>query len=919
MSEAGDPAALQDRQIEYSFQDQFAAVFKKSLTNQFRQYKTNVCQISFPVLLLLALFLLQLLVTSIFQSTAGVYTEAVNRPSLTPGNLYIPQTGLSCQSANLEVDYKNGKFLVAEGNNRAQLGRFGGLSLSDPENAALLPSTFVEPNGVNASGFLGNISMGLTNFVAYKSEISVSRGGNVFPTICFGEPKFLYPLINYTSSKADIDNTVFNDWRKVVWVGGYDLSSINVDLNNFVFSVFYNRTLSAGRDLPLIVNIITNAIWKTAVKNLPDSKMILAGTKDFPRPRTLNDFDLISVVGPSLYIYLFHLLFPVVLQNLVFEKEFKLREIMKMMGLKTWIYWLVTYIFSYMLYLIAAGLSIAIAVAMNFRYYRVNNFLSYFLLFFFWGHVMVATAFFLSVFFTKTRTATVVGYTYILFVGLFGPNLIAQYFNSDDTPSSTIFLLSMFPPFAFYRGLLALGRGVAFGGAGITVGDIASSDYQLDSVYYFLIVEWAILMVLAVYFENVLPIGPGVKEHPLFFLPKRWHWWQKAPKELMDAGKDDGKDPDDVVAERKRTLAVAGTEKAPAITIVGLNKVFPARDGMPPKVAVRALTMGISYGECLGFLGPNGAGKSTTINMLCGYLRPTSGRATINGLDILQEVDEVHLQMGVCPQEDVLWDDLTGPEHLRFYGRLKNLRGKQLEDQVDYWLRQVNLHNDKTKFSRQYSGGMKRRLSVALALIGNPRVVLLDEPTTGLDPGSRRALWDVITNYKRHCAMMLTTHSMEEAEGLCDRLSIFVAGRLKTIGASAELKDRYGKYYKIQVTTDIEHEQQARKHLEKIAPGVELINTLAGTATYEVSRDAVKLHEVFRSLESNKQDLHIRDWGISNTTLEEVFLKITQKGAEDEAAAVVGRKGGKGCFGKKKSRNATNTTESDSDVELDEV
>lgn len=119
--------------------------------------------------------------------------------------------------------------------------------------------------------------------------------------------------------------------------------------------------------------------------------------------------------------------------------------------------------------------------------------------------------------------------------------------------------------------------------------------------------------------------------------------------------------------------------------------------------------------------------------------------------------------------------------------------------------------------------------------------------------------------------MMLTTHSMEEAEGLCDRLSIFVAGRLKTIGASAELKDRYGKYYKIQITTDLEHELAAKKHLEKIAPGVEIINTLAGTATYEVSRDAVKLHEVFRSLESRKDELKIRDWGISNTS---TFLSI---------------------------------------------
>lgn len=121
----------------------------------------------------------------------------------------------------------------------------------------------------------------------------------MFPTICFGEPKILYPLFNYTTTKDAIDSTVFNDWRKVVWVGGYDLSRINVDTKSFNFSVFYNRTLSAGRDLPLIVNIITNTIWKVAVKAFSDSKMILAGTKDFPTPRKLNEFDLISVAGRS--------------------------------------------------------------------------------------------------------------------------------------------------------------------------------------------------------------------------------------------------------------------------------------------------------------------------------------------------------------------------------------------------------------------------------------------------------------------------------------------------------------------------------------------------------------------------------------------------------------------------------------------
>lgn len=111
--------------------------------------------------------------------------------------------------------------------------------------------------------------------------------------------------------------------------------------------------------------------------------------------------------------------------------------------------------------------------------------------------------------------------------------------------------------------------------------------------------------------------------------------------------------------------------------------------------------------------------------MLSGYLRPTSGTALINGLDIRADIDTVRLQLGVCPQDNILWDDLTGPEHLYFFGRLKNLRGKELDKEVAYWLDQVNLTKAKNKFSRQYSGGMKRRLCVAIAMIGNPDVVLL--------------------------------------------------------------------------------------------------------------------------------------------------------------------------------------------------
>jgi len=263
--------------------------------------------------------------------------------------------------------------------------------------------------------------------------------------------------------------------------------------------------------------------------------------------------------------------------------------------------------------------------------------------------------------------------------------------------------------------------------------------------------------------------------------------------------------------------------------------------------------------------------------MLSGYLRPSGGTAFINGIDIKADIDAIRLQLGVCPQENVLWDDLTGPEHLYFFGRLKNLRGKKLDEAVDYWMEQVNLTNAKHKFSRQYSGGMKRRLCVAIAMIGDPAVVLLDEPTTGLDPASKQSLWEVVTRYKRSCAMMLTTHSMEEAEELCDRLGIFVGGRLATIGTAQDLKSRFGSGYRMVITTPPQNEEKARGFVQKIVPKAKLLNTLAGTQQFEVPRGGIKLSKVFQEISSNADKYGIVDWGVSNTTLEEVFLYITDK------------------------------------------
>jgi ABC-type multidrug transport system ATPase subunit len=306
--------------------------------------------------------------------------------------------------------------------------------------------------------------------------------------------------------------------------------------------------------------------------------------------------------------------------------------------------------------------------------------------------------------------------------------------------------------------------------------------------------------------DKVLPTGYGVKQHPFFFLmPSYWTGVRVTPIELKSVVPGEPED----VAEMRRALVENKHEYL--LRIEDLHKVHKGSNGVPDKVAVQSLALGVNYGECFGFLGPNGAGKSTSISIISGLYPPTSGTARINGLNIRTDIDKVHMITGVCPQDNVLWEDLTAPEHLYFFGRIKNMNGEALKNAVQANLKAVNLHNEDKKTSGQFSGGMKRRLAVACAFMGNPKVVLLDEPSTGLDPASRRQLWDLINERKKHCALLLTTHGMEEADALSDRIAIFVDGSLKCIGSSSELKRRYGKGYKVTLTSDPSRVEDAQK------------------------------------------------------------------------------------------------------------
>ncbi len=204
--------------------------------------------------------------------------------------------------------------------------------------------------------------------------------------------------------------------------------------------------------------------------------------------------------------------------------------------------------------------------------------------------------------------------------------------------------------------------------------------------------------------------------------------------------------------------------------------------------AVDNLTLEIAKGELFGLLGPNGAGKTTTINILCGLTKPTSGAANVGGFDVQKEMEKVKDLIGVCIQETAIYGYLTGEENVDLFGNLYTMNKASLKNRRAMLLERMGLADDAKRKAQKYSGGMKRRLSLILALIHDPQIAFLDEPTVALDPQSRHAVWDFIKELKKQDkTIILTTHYMEEAEELCDRVGIIDHGKLIALGTPQEL------------------------------------------------------------------------------------------------------------------------------------
>lgn len=372
-------------------------------------------------------------------------------------------------------------------------------------------------------------------------------------------------------------------------------------------------------------------------------------------------------------------------------------------------------------------------------------------------------------------------------------------------------------------------------------------------------------IILGWYFKHIMPSLYGIKYPPYFFvLPSYW-----CPKQSEESGQT-------IHESRSKADFEPNTrDQVPGVVLNSLSKKY-----VGDRYAVNNLSLTFYKNEVTAFLGENGAGKSTTMNILVGLIGSTSGTATINGLDVATKLNEVRKFIGFVPQYDILYPDLTVEEHIQFYGWLKGLSTSQIWSKADLLLKQFDLEDTKKTVATKLSGGQKRKLSVISAYMGNPEVVILDEPTSGVDPFSRRSIWDIVNLNRKNTTTILSTHYMEEADVLGDRIAIISLGELKCAGSGMYLKNRYGQGYRITVaTTNKSQDSSEVEHfMQQYIQETKLVHQSGNDKTFAIPIEIAqspKMINLLEHFEESKDKLGVSSFGISEPTLEDVFFKST--------------------------------------------
>ncbi|XP_030852679.1 phospholipid-transporting ATPase ABCA1 isoform X2 [Strongylocentrotus purpuratus] len=552
---------------------------------------------------------------------------------------------------------------------------------------------------------------------------------------------------------------------------------------------------------------------------------------------------------------------------LISERTSKAKHLQMVSGINPTVYWISNFCWDMVNYMIPAILTVTIFLAFRMTAFTSGDSLpTVILLLVLYGWAITPMTYPAAFVFQVPSTAylsmacgnmlvgiTTVLSTYILdFLGRDD-----EYLQNVNEVLKKVFLL--FPPYCLGRGLMDMASNQLMADVLSEYTDYVAPDplkwAQLGKNLFALFIEGFVFFILTLLIEY------------RFFITPR----QVTPTPTLSE-----QDDDDVQRERQRVLT--GRAMNDVIRIENLSKVYSTSRG--PMTAVDKMCVGIPKGECFGLLGVNGAGKTTTFKMLTGDTSVTSGTAHITSYSILDAMQDVNRSMGYCPQFDALDELMTGQEHLEFYARVRGVMEEEVPKVADWGIRKLGLTEYRDRSAGTYSGGNKRKLSTAIALIGNPPVIFLDEPTTGMDPKSRRFLWNCITSIvKEGRSVVLTSHSMEECEALCTRLAIMVNGKFKCLGSTQHLKNKFGDGYTLTIRLGGEVPQTAAliDFMEVEFPSANLREQHFNMLEFQLSSSDTILSKVFQYLEDKRSRFNIEDYSVSQTTLDQVFINFASQ------------------------------------------
>ncbi|XP_036175419.1 ATP-binding cassette sub-family A member 12 isoform X3 [Myotis myotis] len=694
----------------------------------------------------------------------------------------------------------------------------------------------------------------------------------------------LPPVVKYTIRMSLKTSQTTRNIRAKIWAPGPH----NSPSHNQIY----------GRAFVYLQDNIERAIIELQTGR--NSQEIAVQVQAIPYPCYMKDNFLTSVSYslPIVLMVAWVVFIAAFVKKLVYEKDLRLHEYMKMMGVNSSSHFFAWLIESVGFLLVTIAILIFILKFGNILP-KTNGFIL-FLYFSDYSLSVIAMSYLISVFFNNTNIAALIGS--LIYIIAFFPFIVLVTVDDELSYVVKVFM-SLLSPTAFSYASQYIAR-YEEQGIGLQWENMYSSPVQDDTTSFgwlccLILADSFIYFLIAWYVRNVFPGTYGMAA-PWYFPILPSYWKERFGCAEVKHEKSNGLMFTNIMMQNTNPSASktspeymfpSNIEPEPkdltvGVALHGVTKTYGS------KIAVDNLNLNFYEGHITSLLGPNGAGKTTTISMLTGLFGTSAGTIFVDGKDIKKDLHNVRKSMGVCMQHDVLFSYLTTKEHLLLYGSIKvpHWTKKQLHEEVKRTLKDTGLYSHRHKRVGTLSGGMKRKLSISIALIGGSRVVILDEPSTGVDPCSRRSIWDVISKNKTARTIILSTHHLDEAEVLSDRIAFLEMGGLRCCGSPFYLKEAFGDGYHLTLTKKKSPNLNANAICDTMAvtamirshlPEAYLKEDIGGELVYVLPPFSTKVSGAYlsllRALDNGMGDLNIGCYGISDTTVEEVFLNLTKE------------------------------------------